>query len=364
MSGDALDIGPWLQRVLPRWRRYAVQMLVAGALMVGATYLMPKWYRASAVLLPPEESDDVSMGMPIARLLARVPSFTGVTRYYTPSDIFKAILLSRTVQDSVIQQYDLRTVYKTKTEELTRKSFRKHVRVSLAPDGTIALQVEDRSAQRAADMANALVAELDTFNMKRRTAQAHRSRQFLERQLVSADTMVKRSSAALRDYEQTHHIVAPMEMESGSVSAASDILARKMALEVRLQVLESYLSKNNEEVVQVRTELETIKRQIGGLPRLGSDLAILMRDVKVYQQVYLLLSAQLEESRFREAMDTPTLVVMDPAIPPERKVRPVRWLWGLGAAVLTGLASLLWDDRRAGPAVRRANAPAEPADRA
>jgi uncharacterized protein involved in exopolysaccharide biosynthesis len=176
--------------------------------------------------------------------------------------------------------------------------------------------------------------------------------------------MVKRSSAALRDYQQEHHIVAPMEMESGSASGASDILARKMALEVRLQVLESYLSKNNEEVMQVRTELETIKRQIASLPALGSDLAILMRDVKVYQQVYLLLSAQLEESRFREAMDTPTLVVMDPAIPPERKVRPVRWLWGLGAAVLTGLASLLWDDRRAGPAFRRVSPPVGTEDRA
>src|SRR5262245_14394860 len=114
---------------------------------------MPPWYRATATLLPPEASDDMAMSMPIARL----PS--GVTRYSAPSDLYKAILQSRTVQEPVVERFRLAAVYHTNTSEKTLKAFRKHVHMSLAPDGTITVAVEDHVPRRAADLTNALVHE-------------------------------------------------------------------------------------------------------------------------------------------------------------------------------------------------------------
>lgn len=344
--GDvSFDLEGWLKRLSRRGRTYLLHMLLGGALLAGATYLMPSWYRATAVLLPPEETDDMAMSMPIARLLSRVPTFTGVTRYYTPSDLYKAILQSRTVQEPVAQKFDLAKVYRTRTREKTLKAFHKHVRLALAPDGTISLSVEDRSPQRAAEIANALVRELDRFNIEKRNFQARRSRVFLDKRLAETDSLLRKSEADLRAYQEQRHIVAPPQIESASLGPVSDVLARRMALEVRLQVLRSYLNEDNEEVRQLRMELEKLKGQIGGLPQIETELGRLMRDTRVYQQVYLLLTSQLEDARFREAMDTPTVSVLDEALPPERKVRPVRWLWGLAGALAAGLVSLLWDER-------------------
>ena len=89
------------------------------------------------------------------------------------------------------------------------------------------------------------------------------------------------------------------------------------------------------------------------LATIEPELGRMMRDARVYQQVYLLLTSQLEDARFREAMDTPTVTVLDEALPPERKVRPVRWLWGIAGALVAGLTSLLWDERSVGAARMR-----------
>src|SRR5947208_4882890 len=78
-------------------------------------------------------------------------SFTGVTRYYTPSDLYKAILQSRTVQEPVAERFHMGAVYHTKTKEKTLKAFHKHVRLSLAPrseEHTSELQTPDHPVCR------------------------------------------------------------------------------------------------------------------------------------------------------------------------------------------------------------------------
>ena len=70
-------------------------------------------------------------------------------------------------------------------------------------------------------------------------------------------------------------------------------------------------------------------------------------DLTVYpQQTYVLLSAQLEDARLREAMDTPTVTLLDPAVPAERRAKPIRVLWAGAGMVLAGLASILATERR------------------
>ena len=122
-------------------------------------------------------------------------------------------------------------------------------------------------------------------------------------------------------------------------------MAKKISLEVRLSVLRSYLREENEEVTQTRTELDQLNRQLVNMPGVENQLARLMRDVRLYQQVYALLSAQLEDARLREFMNTPTVTVLDPAVPSERRSAPIRRMWVSGAALLAALATALWIER-------------------
>jgi tyrosine-protein kinase Etk/Wzc len=352
--GDTLDLQGLMRSVWRERLRVLGAALIAGLLTLGVAFTLPRWYRASAVILPPEETDLLSNMSMAQRALSKFPSFGVLPDIYTPADQFKAILLSRTVQEDVAHEFNLASVYKLKSQEKTLKEFHNHYKVKLNPDGTILVQVEDRSPQRSADMANALLVALDRYNMERRNTQAHRTRAFLQRRVAETDSALRVSEIALRTYQESHQTVTPTSMQGGGdTQAAADLMARKITLEVRLGVLRGYLQEDNDQVVQVRDELEQLKIRIAALPALQNELLRRLRDQKIQEQLYLLLTAELEQARIREAMDTPTVQVLDPAIPPERHIRPKRLLLALASALLGAGAAIAWIAVRDGVATAR-----------
>jgi capsular polysaccharide biosynthesis protein len=314
--------------------------------MYGGTYLMPSWYRATASILPPEETEQLTTGLNMQRLLTKVPAFGGFNTLYSPSDIYRAILTSRSVSQAVVERFDMQNVYRKKSMEKAVKEFRSHVDVNLNADGTITVEVEDRSAKRAADMANALIEELDRYNVERKNTQARRARMFLEQRVAETDSLSKFAEKSLQGYEEKHHIVVPKEMKVADVGPLGQLMARKTAMEINLAVIRSYLRPNHERILQAEAELTQLKHQIGLMPRIESESARLVRDVHLYQQVYLLLSSQLEDARLRETLDTPTVTVLDNAIPSERRAKPIRRLWTIAAMALAMFASVLLVDRQ------------------
>jgi uncharacterized protein involved in exopolysaccharide biosynthesis len=338
---DPFAVSETLESLAKRWKEFLRNAVLSAALMFGLTFLMPSWYRSTVVILPPEETEQMSTGLNIQKFLSRMPTL-GVPSYYSPSDIFCAILSSRTVQEATIRRFDLMKEYHQKSMEPALREFRRHAKVTMAADGTITVSAEDPSPVRAAGIANAMIEELDHYNVGRRNLQARRTRIFLEGRVAETDSLTRGSEAALRAYQESHHVIAPVEAEQTNVAPIADLMARKISLQVRLSVLRSYLREDNEEITQQRSELDELNRQLGSMPRVENELARLTRDVRLYQQVYTLLSAQLEDARLREFLNTPTVTVLDPAVPSERHSAPVRRLWVAGAVILTTLVTALW----------------------
>jgi uncharacterized protein involved in exopolysaccharide biosynthesis len=299
------------------------------------------------VILPPEESDLLSNMSLAQKALTKFPVFGILDDYFTPADIYKAVLLSRTVQEDVIRKHDLLKVYHRTSMEKTVKDLRNHYTVKLQPDGTIMVSVEDTDPRRAAAMANTFLESLDRYNLEKRISKARRTRQFLEHRVAETDALLRVSEETLRRYQEKHGTIAPTSGPAPNVQAVADLMARKIMLEVRLGVLLSYLREDNEQVVQTRTELDQLKSRIADMPALQNELVRMIRDQKIQEQLFLLLTAELEQARIREMMDTPTVQVLDPAIPPERHSRPRKGLMAVGAAVLAGIGSMVWAARRA-----------------
>ncbi len=337
-----VDLRDLFRLVRSNLRFVAAAGLIAGLLALGAGFLMPKWYRATTVILPPEESDLLGNMALAQRALTRFPAFGILSDYFTPADVYKAILQSRTVHEEVIRAHDLDSVYKQKSMEKTVRELRGHYRVRLNPDGTISLSFDDRDRERAAAVANTFIVLLDRFNVEKRNYQARRTRVFLENRVREVDSLLRVSETELRKYQELHHTVATPGVSSGDVQAAADLMARKILLEVRIGVLRSYLREDNDQVVQARTELESLKRRIGSLPALQNELLRLIRDLKIQEQLYLLLTSELEQARIRETMDTPTVEVLDAAVPPERHVRPKKAFLAVGAALAAAMACGVW----------------------
>lgn len=323
----------WAERV-----RIVGLSLAAGLLALGIAFLMPKWYRATATILPPEDSDlftNLSLGQ---RAMTKFPAFGVLGDYFTPADVFKAILKSQTVQDGVIRRFDLQKVYKQKSYEKTLKALRGNYSVKLAPEGTISVQVDDKDPRRAAAMATAFLEELDRYNIHNRNSRAKRTREFLELRVLETDSLLLATENTLKVYQERRHTVVPTTVSGPGLQSAAELMNRKITLEVRLGVLRTYLAERSDEIRATEVELDQLKRRISTLPALQSDLSRMVRDQKIQEQVFVLLTAELEQARIRETMDTPTVQILDRATPPERHQRPKRATIAIAATVLTFLA--------------------------
>src|SRR6266850_1301355 len=329
-GGDLLHVA----RARARFLIVNVAITTIVALLVSLT--LPKWYSARAVLLPPTEDD---IGSALSQFMPR--GFAGVRLPGAPTlaDVFVAVLKSRSVADRIVERFDLVKRYKARDAERAAKELEGHVKFLVGDEGTIAILAEDREPQTAAAMANAYVEELDSFNLKTRTTSAKRTRAFIEERLELAKRDLAAAEDRLRDYQQARNLPAMASSDRGDSDVGARLMAQKIALEVKLQVLRQSLAEDSEDVRRVRQELAAIERQVGGLPRAGVEIMRLWRDVKVQEQVFELLTAQLEEARIRETRDTPTVQLLDAATVPLHKSRPKRSLIVIAGFLLGAFGS-------------------------
>lgn len=171
-----------------------------------------------------------------------------------------------------------------------------------------------------------------------------RTREFLERRLKEAKSELEESEQALANYETKHRSPALSPEMSAAAEASARLFAQRAALQVRLGVVQSYARGGSDEATAIQQQLRAVDRQLAALPETGLQQARLFRRVKTMEQVWMLLSAQYEESRIDEARDVTTVEVLDPAVPPERHARPKRsivalvgLLLGFGVGVLGAL---------------------------
>ena len=146
----------------------------------------------------------------------------------------------------------------------------------------------------------------------------------------------------MRRYGETKHAPVISAEDRAAAEGAGSLLARRAALQVQRQVLSSYLEPSSDELSQTDIEIGSVNREIAKLPSLILGGARLLRDVKVEEELFALLKAQLEQARVKMVFDVATVEVLDRAHPPEIRASPNRKLVVAGMLVLGFLAALSW----------------------
>lgn len=314
-------------RTLNRWKRFIVGVVATAAVAsIAISFILPKWYAARSTLIPPQ-SENLAAGLSALMQGISLPGFGSVTPPSADTQLFMAILDSRTVREQLIKEFNLMPVYRARTLDDALRTHRSLASVRLTDQGVVEVVVEDRDPRRAADMANAWVRDLDTFNKNVRMTAGKKSRLFLERQLEETRRALEQAEDTLTAYQRANKN-APLSAElAAAVQAGSQLLARRLALQVRLNAATDLYQESAPQVVQLHSELAALDRQIDSLPPLTMQYARLLRDLKVQEQVFALLVGQYEEAKIREARDVPTVEILDAATVPQRRSRPIRWLF-------------------------------------
>jgi tyrosine-protein kinase Etk/Wzc len=324
-------------RVWEYRRSIVIFVFVATVLSGTAAIMMPPVYRANASLVPPGE--DESGG--IAKLMrgVTVPGIK-IPASVSPADMFMAVLQSRRLREDVVNRFNLKKVYNRKFMQDAVNDLGSNTKFKVTDAGTIVMWLEDRDPRRAAAMLQAFIEGLDRFNRESRSTKGRRTRIFIEKRLDENKVELAKAEDALSVYQATHKAAIITPAMSTAAEATARIYAQRMALQVRLGVVHGYSRENSQEEEQITAQLAQLDRQLRALPETGLELARLLREVKKFEQIYELLTAQYEEARIDEARDIATVDVLDPPVVPEKKNRPKRllitfvgFLLGLGTGI-------------------------------
>jgi len=365
-QGD-LDV---LVLVLRRWHRIAVFAVLGFAAAAAYGLMATEWYEARLSVVPTAPSRENAA----QALAARLP---GIDAASTDSKRIEAVLGSESVADEVIAKFKLLERYGSDHIELVRAALAKHCTTSLdKKSGVVGLICEDTDPAIARDMA-AYFGEVGNrvFGRISKTS-AHAEARFLEAQVASARKAVDDASRGLRDFQERHKLIDLPEQTKAVISAMASMKGELISKQLELSYVSGFAGRGESNVQSLEQQIAVLQRKLDQLtadngpasaedhpaptagsgdgsgrdffpnamtvPRLRYELEQLVRDQKVKETVFALLTQRYEMARVDTARDTPSFQILDNPTLPTLRSRPLRRKVAVAGGFAGAIFGLAW----------------------
>ena len=138
------------------------------------------------------------------------------------------------------------------------------------------------------------------------------------------------------NFQTKNKTIAIPEQVKAAIEASAQIKSEIIQTEIQLGLIKSDASEKSRVVVALNKKLQQLKEQYSqfetgsedyllafkDLPTLGKDLAGLLREVRIQNEVFVLLQQQYYKEKIQENKEIPTIEILDEAIPPKKSVAP------------------------------------------
>ncbi len=352
-------------------RRAAAAGLLASTLIA---FLIPKTYVSTTQLMPPDAQSTSGMAL-MAAFAAKGGSGLGsmagdLLGVKTTGALFIGVLRSQTSQERITEQFDLQKVYGIRLITDTRVKLDENTSISEdRKSGIITISVADHSPAEAAALANAYVKQLNSMVVQLSSSSARREREFLEERLKAVKPDLDDASNQLAQFSSKNNTLDIQQEGRAMLDAAANLSGQMIAAQSQLEGLRQIYTDGNPRVQSLNARVTELRKQLqrlsganrgpadsaasgatGGLPYpsiqnlplLGVKYADYYRRSKMEETVYELLTEQYELAKVEEAKETPSVKVLDPAKPPERKSFPPRLTIMFIGTSLCVIFAMLW----------------------
>ena len=361
--------------------RVGAYAVVSSALLA---LVIPSRYESTARLMPPDNQPTSGLSAAVAAM-SNAGALGGMAGEFlnlkSTSDIFVGILTSRTVQDRLIQQFDLKKLYRDRRMADACKDLGDHTSISVDRKSQIvSITVTDENPQRAAAMGQAYVEELNRLVAELSTSSARRERIFLEGRLQAVTEDLEAAEKDFSQFASKNTAIDVKEQGKAMVEAAAMLQGQLIAAQSQYEGLREIYTDNNGRVRMVKARIDELQRQLeklGGkgesattlsaqagdsmypsirkLPLLGVTYADLYRRTKIQETVLEALTKEYELAKVQEVKEIPTVRVLDVAHVPDKKSFPPRTIivilgtmLGITLATIWILVKSQWDAMDAG----------------
>jgi tyrosine-protein kinase Etk/Wzc len=352
----------WL-RTIVKWKRLvSVTAIAIVTLGLAAALLMPSRYTATAVIMPPQSGGASPSTAMMAQLsgVGALASAGGGLGIKNPIDQQIALLKSRTVEDAIVERFNLQKLYHRKYLSTARMSWEGHTTTENGlKDGLIHLSVTDRDPLRAAEMANGWVEEYRRFSATLAVTEASQRRLFYERELSIAHEDLARAEEDMKQTEQRTGVIDVEGQDRTMIASAAVLRGQLAAKQVEIRAMREFAAEQNPDLQRAEQEMAAIEGQLaamdaasdrktgdliaprGTVTQAGLDFARALREVKYRETIQDLLTRQYEGARVDEARQGALVQIVDPAIAPDRPIYLYRIWVALGAMLCALPVALL-----------------------
>ena len=345
-----------LLEVLARRRGFILTLTILATLVaVAMAVVLPDWYKAEALIMPPKE--DKAPMINLGGLSEGAAGFDLAT-ISTSADVFVQILKSRTITDRVIDKFGLMERYDAENYVEAFETLMDNAEIVKTTEGLLYVAVSDMDAKMAADLANAFVDELDRASREVIAAQAREKRVFFNERLNQVNEQLASARKDLERFQLQYKTVDFDEQTRLAIEQAIRLKVTLAEIDIQIRMLEQNLRSDNAELVDLRNHRNIVKAELqeletgnsdssffslplASIPVLKSEYESYYSRVRVNEALSSMLMQQLEQARIQEGGSFTEFSVLQRAVPPEISYRPQRTLIVLLTFVLSLIISIL-----------------------
>lgn len=354
LAEEEINLLELLQVLVKRRKIIAKITLCVAVMSVLYSLTLKNIYTATATVMPPAKEGGSGMA---AALLGQLGGLGGVAGGLGgSSDLYVAILKSRSVSDAVITRMDLFKEYRTKTWDATRNVLQGAVKFQDEKKSSIiTISASNKDPRKAAMLANTFVEELERTTLRLNLTRASTERNFLEKRLTVVKQDLKNAENNLKTFQEQHKTINAGSQATAAIEGIARLKAEIVTKEVQLSALRYSMTDEAPEVKALLAAVGRLKAQlaamsgnggdgviptVGAAPELGIEYMRRLREFKLQEALFEQLSKQYELAKLNEAKDSSSLQVLDEAVVPAKKSKPKRSLIVILATVTAFFCSV------------------------
>jgi tyrosine-protein kinase Etk/Wzc len=347
-----------------RWFLFLFVFIITASATIYAL-LAPKWYKASASVLPAEQTDFLSAFGGLSSLVKGFSPSKGLAALTgtTELDRYIAILKSGTMVNDVIDKFNIRESYEMEDNyyEKVVEAFMDNIETDVEDEGNLVVSVYDKAPQKAAAIANYMIRKLNEINTRLSVTNAKANREFIEKRYMENINYINQLENEMKEFQKKYGVVAVPEQLEATVKSMSEIYAELYKKEVSLNVIRRTYGDNSPMRQQLEIEVQELKDKIDKInsgntvsndgvnliipfkraPELAYKYLKIYKDLEIQYKILEFVQPMYEQAKVEEIRNTPSVLVLDYAGPPELKSKPKGSLYFLVSFLISSFIGLL-----------------------
>lgn len=310
--------------------------------------IYPRTYRSDVSIMPPENQEGFGGFGSLLGSGDFSSLLTGGMSSAT-SQLYVEILKSRSAALYVVDKLNLVKLYDAEDRIEAAEELVDKLNTDISKEGIVKVNVdvkssllpmllsdEDSLTELSAIISNTYIEALDSINKEKLSSKARSARLYIEEQIKETRELLDSAEVALMEFQSKNKTIAITDQIKAAIEGSAELKTEIIKTEIELGLIKSDAGESSRLYNSLNKKLQELKSQYSkfesgsedyllafkDVPVLGKELAGLLREVRIQNEVYVLLQQQYYKERIQENKDIPTIQVLDAAIPPKKKSEP------------------------------------------